>query len=424
MGVVVGLVHAIYSSGDWGIAKPGPSRAKRRRVREELGEEVEALLHRYEQTGDIPGCLTLIDSDDPIDRELLLLSLVNRLEDHIDDGMLHQVKRLRRREHYLRYADEITSVVERLEHPCLETAFRYEFERLRAAEPAPGIAAIYETKPGGNAVVALPSYRMRPPCGRCVPRGGDSVFCGAPVNVCAGDSGSAPRMAREPRSCRSSASFERGYVLASTPRSGSTLLARTLMATGVLGKPMEYFNHRILNDFRHQWGVPSPSVVGRLARPYRRLRRRNQSELYFWWKPATIRTFAHLLLARRTTPNGVFANKVTWSQQHSVVVASGIDADTWLRAPRYVFLRRRDHLRQAISWVRARQTQSWSSDKPPSSEHRYDRELIARLVVQIEAEGGRLANVSRWQSSNSRGVVRGLGLRLGGLGRFHLRVSG
>ena len=158
------------------------------------------------------------------------------------------------------------------------------------------------------------------------------------------------------------------------------------MATGVLGKPMEYFNHRILNDFRHQWGVPSPSVVGRLARPYRRLRRRNQSELYFWWKPATIRTFAHLLLARRTTPNGVFANKVTWSQQHSVVVASGIDADTWLRAPRYVFLRRRDHLRQAISWVRARQTQSWSSDKPPSSEHRYDRELIARLVVQIEAE--------------------------------------
>ena len=162
LGVVVGLVHAIYSSGDWGIAKPGPSRAKRRRVREELGEEVEALLHRYEQTGDIPGCLTLIDSDDPIDRELLLLSLVNRLEDHIDDGMLHQVKRLRRREHYLRYADEITSVVERLEHPCLETAFRYEFERLRAAEPAPGIAAIYETKPGGNAVVALPSYRMRP----------------------------------------------------------------------------------------------------------------------------------------------------------------------------------------------------------------------------------------------------------------------
>ena len=52
----------------------------------------------------------------------------------------------------------------------------------------------------------------------------------------------------------------RSYVVASTPRTGSTLLCRTLWGTGLVGAPKEYLNPMQLRDWEVRLGSPWSSL--------------------------------------------------------------------------------------------------------------------------------------------------------------------
>ena len=56
----------------------------------------------------------------------------------------------------------------------------------------------------------------------------------------------------------------RTYVIASTPRTGSTLLARALWDTGLVGAPKEYLNPMQIRDLG---GTPGPHVDPAPASP-------------------------------------------------------------------------------------------------------------------------------------------------------------
>jgi LPS sulfotransferase NodH len=129
------------------------------------------------------------------------------------------------------------------------------------------------------------------------------------------------------------------YLISSTPRTGSFLLAEALESTGVAGRPREYFDP----SFEKTW--------------FDRLAASADAE------------YLTKVLGVGSTANGVFGAKVHWHQLEHLTTKlrrldpSGAPDHELLRRTfpglRYVFLTRRDKVRQAVSYDRAIKTGVW-----------------------------------------------------------------
>jgi trehalose 2-sulfotransferase len=163
------------------------------------------------------------------------------------------------------------------------------------------------------------------------------------------------------------------YIIATTPRTGGHFLCALLAGTGVCGHPSEYFLRRT-----------------ELWRNRSRCRTRQQ--------------YLEFYLNEGLTTNGVIGAKLTWSQFCEFTAELG--RNPFLRDQeraslleerfghsRYLFLRRRDRLRQAISYSRALQTGLWNSmmaarKRVPGAEI-FDIDAIDELVQAINVEESR-----------------------------------
>lgn len=168
------------------------------------------------------------------------------------------------------------------------------------------------------------------------------------------------------------------YVICTAPRTGSTLLAHALAATGIAGHPNEYFDIHAHNE-------------------------------QFWIDRLAIADAADYLpraIDAGTTANGVFGLKLLWHQSPALLarlkaaapdLAGTADSlsDPLLAAAfgspvRYVWLRRRDKLAQAISYYRASRTGRWrATDQPsapgaPEAEPPFDFDTITRHLRLVE----------------------------------------
>jgi LPS sulfotransferase NodH len=132
----------------------------------------------------------------------------------------------------------------------------------------------------------------------------------------------------------------RGYAICTSGRSGSNLLCQYLSSTGVLGNPLEYFN----GSGRRLFGYPEypDDPSGQIG-----------------W-----------ILTEGTTPNGIYGLKVFPAQVEQA--EKSIRWTELLPNLRFVLLKRRDILGQAISAVRALQTEQWRSSMPARGPARYD----------------------------------------------------
>jgi LPS sulfotransferase NodH len=160
------------------------------------------------------------------------------------------------------------------------------------------------------------------------------------------------------------------YLVCATQRSGSTLLCKALSATGVAGRPEEYFEALEATGLPAQPRDYLPELGDELRLPA--LRHGDPLPPFA----------ARLEAARRagTTPNGVFGAKVMWSYGAPVLAAlGGSDA-------RWVLVRRRDKLRQAISLWRAIQTRQWNADDAAGGEPVYSRAAIEALRARLAGE--------------------------------------
>lgn len=101
--VASGLLHAAYALGDFGDGRLGMTAAKRDRVRDAVGQEVEDLVARYTafdwNRNTIPAIRERVGSLAPIERDVLVIRLANELEDHLDFGVLYCGNGERRREY-------------------------------------------------------------------------------------------------------------------------------------------------------------------------------------------------------------------------------------------------------------------------------------------------------------------------------------
>ncbi len=173
------------------------------------------------------------------------------------------------------------------------------------------------------------------------------------------------------------------YLVCASQRSGTELLCRSLAATGVAGRPQEYFlaeDPARLPDWRF-W-EEGPYAAGHDV---------SDREGY-------------LALAYRlgSTPNRVFGAKIHWSNLRWALAKfsemprfAGLDRGAILHAAfpdlRVIDVTRRDRVRQAVSWARMAQDGMWVAPAdepepawpPAAGPPRYDYRLIAGLEALI-----------------------------------------
>jgi LPS sulfotransferase NodH len=149
------------------------------------------------------------------------------------------------------------------------------------------------------------------------------------------------------------------YMVCSQPRSGSSLLCELLANTLHAGMPAEYLRLDRMTMLKRRWSVE------------------------------TFDEYLRELVGRKTSPNGVCGLKAHWGQFEQVRGDPEQAAVFARRLPdiRYIHVRREDHLRQAISLVRALQTGTWSTLAAPADRSAvFDREDIARKIVRVQQE--------------------------------------
>jgi LPS sulfotransferase NodH len=180
-------------------------------------------------------------------------------------------------------------------------------------------------------------------------------------------------------------SVVRTYFVCATPRSGSTLLCRSLARTGVAGRPEEYFErlrHSGLPREPREYfeGIGDASFLALL--PETRT-----------GEPADTDLERELprYLAEGSTPNGVFGAKLMWGYFGDLLARLGTTPDgpaverlTERFGPiAWVHVTRADKVAQAVSLWRALQTRAWSAADAPEAHPVYDARAIAHLRDQL-----------------------------------------
>lgn len=137
------------------------------------------------------------------------------------------------------------------------------------------------------------------------------------------------------------------YFVCATPRTGSSLLLGLLGSTGVAGRPQAYFRAADESTWADRWGLPRG--------------------------PRGDFDYADYVSAARRAgrgANGTFGAKLMWGTLDELVGKLGaVHPDLagddvallgrFFGRTRFVYLRRDDVLAQAVSWLRAEQTDVW-----------------------------------------------------------------
>lgn len=159
------------------------------------------------------------------------------------------------------------------------------------------------------------------------------------------------------------------YLICATNRSGSFLLCEALKNTGIAGQPEEYF-----------WRNDEP----------------------FWkerWSVSSYADYVAGAIAQGTSSNGVFGAKIMWGyfddvvgKLHSIPGYEGLPTAELLSTIfpnlRYIWITRRDKVRQAVSFEKAIQTNIWAmtdETSPSTGELHFDVARIDALVQVIES---------------------------------------
>jgi len=167
------------------------------------------------------------------------------------------------------------------------------------------------------------------------------------------------------------------YLICATPRTGSTLLCGLLDSAGVAGHPESYFRRQDERGWAARWGIADPSE-----------------------ETAGYAGYVRAAIAEGRTSNGVFAARIMWETLDEIVAKlaplypdlAGSDAGLLHQAfgrTRFVYLRRGDVVAQAVSLLRAEQTNVWhqgtaQDQQELEREPRFDFGQIHERVRTIE----------------------------------------
>jgi trehalose 2-sulfotransferase len=206
------------------------------------------------------------------------------------------------------------------------------------------------------------------------------------------------------------------YLVCATQRSGSTLLCESLKSTGVAGCPEEFFEARVRTGrprtaagyFREPGAPDIGDVLGDPEKP---------ADVPDYSSLDGIADYAeHLERSFRlgTTPNGVFGAKLMWGHIGDFAQFAGrLPAfrgltleellPTVFPRPRYVWVTRRDKVRQAVSLWKAIQNQAWRGDAAEAEHKPIYHEVAIDHLVKMLAD-----HDTQWESFFSRAGIEPL----------------
>lgn len=182
------------------------------------------------------------------------------------------------------------------------------------------------------------------------------------------------------------------YWICTTPRSGSSLLSQLLSATAVAGRPAEYFWRDNEAAHQQQWNVSSYS--GYLGRA----------------------------LSEGTTPNGVFGTKLevgvylahferqlrTLPQFSDPTLSLQSIVAAVFPNLQFIYLSRRNKVRQAVSWWKAIQSNQWGRHKGEEPTAAPDLHYNFAALDQLISES--VMREAAWQAYFSEWNVKPLTL--------------
>jgi LPS sulfotransferase NodH len=177
------------------------------------------------------------------------------------------------------------------------------------------------------------------------------------------------------------------YLICATPRSGSTLLSQALRDTGIAGCPEEHFEvlletgrPRQPRDYFQRSNNPEVwallddpefrDVLGEYGGRYAEHPAQRDPS----WRPPDFEGLLDEALRKGTTENGVMGTKIMWAYFRDFVRLArrtpGLEGIHPCEVPaavlpnlrRFVWIRRDDTARQAVSLWKALQTQRWRQD--------------------------------------------------------------
>jgi len=160
------------------------------------------------------------------------------------------------------------------------------------------------------------------------------------------------------------------YVIASVQRSGTHLLCSILRSTGIAGSPEEYFLSKPGETWEKRWSTPSREA------------------------------YVQHILRQNTAANGVFGAVVMWSyfepmlqMLQEIPAYKNLNGAQLLAAvlstPKYIWMRRQNHVEQAVSWAIASQTGIWAQTGEeklqPRAVPKFDFKVIDEWCNRIAA---------------------------------------
>jgi LPS sulfotransferase NodH len=178
-------------------------------------------------------------------------------------------------------------------------------------------------------------------------------------------------------------------VIASEPRSGSTLLAEALADSGFFGIPHEYLIYPEIGRARRDLGIPRPTLSQRWRMPVRRILGRPDWWALYDFRPDDLPRLVDEIVHRRTAANGMFALKIHWRTYSMMSQRFGFDFDMLPQPIRWVHLERADVVAQSVSFVKAQQTGVFGVRGPAStaipSDPTYDDDVLVGAYVKMMA---------------------------------------
>jgi LPS sulfotransferase NodH len=165
-------------------------------------------------------------------------------------------------------------------------------------------------------------------------------------------------------------------LLCAHPRSGSTLLGEIMYAAGGLGCPLEYFHVGFRPGFAKRWNAHELTSFVRAVHRFRTDRTGVLSAKLFW------RDVEDIVLERN--PGCAADGAPAGNQRAMFEVLREIFPN-----PTFVYLRRMDRVRQAVSALVAEQTNAWrsfssSETRASSAEVTYEYERILSLMASAD----------------------------------------
>lgn len=142
----------------------------------------------------------------------------------------------------------------------------------------------------------------------------------------------------------------RTIIVATQERSGSNLLADYMGQTDQLGQPWEFFSRRVMAEM-------------------------------FNGRGSTTLDRCQLVLEKGQSSNGVAAIKLF--PPHFSELQEELRISEWFGTPCWVWLRRRDLIGQAISFVLARQQRSFTSSQPAQATPTYSADEINETLTWL-----------------------------------------